>query len=203
MTPSAPPFCPWGIAPLLAFHSRRWPAQNESLADLSTQARQEPSTIFERSNMRGHATGSCLIIDPRSMRALEILHKATGMWLPPGGHADPGETPLQAALREAAEEVGADPALLRSFPGLEAGGGLLDIDTHPIAANARKGEGVHRHHDFAFAFTVHGAFDPVLATGEVGASRWQPIADMLLGADPRPRRLGAKLIELSGSAGLL
>jgi len=39
-------------------------------------------------------------------RVLVILHKRTGLWLPIGGELEPGETPLEAAVRELGEETG-------------------------------------------------------------------------------------------------
>jgi 8-oxo-dGTP pyrophosphatase MutT (NUDIX family) len=39
-------------------------------------------------------------------RVLLHRHKKLGMWLPPGGHIDPGELPDEAALRETLEESG-------------------------------------------------------------------------------------------------
>ena len=46
-------------------------------------------------------------------RVLLIEHKKLGLWLPVGGHIDPNETPDQAMVREAKEEVGLDIKLLQ------------------------------------------------------------------------------------------
>ena len=39
-------------------------------------------------------------------RTLLLWHAKLRMWLPPGGHSDPNEDPVQTALREAREESG-------------------------------------------------------------------------------------------------
>lgn len=41
---------------------------------------------------------------------LLVHHRATGLWLPCGGHIEPNETPLNAALRELREELGIEAA---------------------------------------------------------------------------------------------
>lgn len=53
-----------------------------------------------------HVTGSALIVGPRGIVLLE--HRRLGIWVQPGGHVDPGETPWAAARREAIEETGLD-----------------------------------------------------------------------------------------------
>ena len=58
-----------------------------------------------------HVTGSAIVVGPRGV--LLLRHKRLGIWLQPGGHVDPGETPWNAALREAGEETGLDVALRR------------------------------------------------------------------------------------------
>ncbi len=45
-------------------------------------------------------------------RTLLHRHRKLAMWLPPGGHIEPDEDPVQAVLREVREETGLDVALL-------------------------------------------------------------------------------------------
>lgn len=42
----------------------------------------------------------------RDGKTLLHKHRKLGLWLPPGGHIEPGETPDEAVLREVAEETG-------------------------------------------------------------------------------------------------
>ena len=72
-----------------------------------------------------HITASGILAsDDGTMTALH-LHKRLGMWLQPGGHIEPGESPADGALREAAEEIGVP---VRH----ETEGGLLfHVDVHP------------------------------------------------------------------------
>lgn len=51
------------------------------------------------------------IVDDRE-RVLLIFHKKLNKWLPPGGHVEEGETPPEAAMREALEETGLEITLL-------------------------------------------------------------------------------------------
>jgi len=44
----------------------------------------------------------------RDGKILFLNHKKYGIWLQPGGHVEPGETPDEAAVRETKEETGLD-----------------------------------------------------------------------------------------------
>lgn len=54
-----------------------------------------------------HLTGTSLVIDPVARRVLLVLHAKVELWLPAGGHCEPGDATLaDTALREAREETG-------------------------------------------------------------------------------------------------
>lgn len=74
-----------------------------------------------------HVTGSGIVVGDRGVVLLE--HKRLGIWLQPGGHIDPDETPWDAARRESAEETGLDVAFSGS---VDASGRpeLIHVDVH-------------------------------------------------------------------------
>lgn len=83
---------------------------------------------------------------------LLLWHTKLGMWLPPGGHCEPNEDPIQAAIREAKEESGLTVHVIRppDMPELNrqqikpppAVMGLFNIDT--------PGQPPHVHIDFVY-----------------------------------------------------
>lgn len=79
-----------------------------------------------------HLVSYAVLVDPEGRAVLLGRHRKAGLWLPTGGHVDPGEHPLAAARREALEELGivaefsvtgADPLLLTitTTIGIDAG----------------------------------------------------------------------------------
>lgn len=54
--------------------------------------------------MKKHFTATVYVLDKG--KALLLFHQKYGKWLPPGGHLDPDETPVEAAHREVWEEAG-------------------------------------------------------------------------------------------------
>ena len=70
-----------------------------------------------------HVTGSAVVIGRRGVVLMK--HKRLGIWLQPGGHIDPGETPWAGARREAYEETGLEVEFAGGSPE------LVHVDVHP------------------------------------------------------------------------
>jgi 8-oxo-dGTP pyrophosphatase MutT (NUDIX family) len=114
-----------------------------------------------------HVTGSAIVVGRRGV--VLHRHKRMGIWLQPGGHLEPGETPWQAARREAAEETG----LALRHP--SAGPRLVHVDVH--AAPLR-----HVHLDLRYLLLA-GDGEPRPAPGESQDVRWFTWPEALAVAD--------------------
>lgn len=114
-----------------------------------------PSPFLEDADA-SHVTASGLVVGPRGI--VLHRHRRLGIWMQPGGHVDPGETPWEAALRETIEETGLDVTEPEGAPV------LVHLDVHPAA----KG---HTHLDLRYLLLGADA-DPRPAMGESQEVRW-------------------------------
>ena len=64
--------------------------------------------------MRRHFTATGFVVE--GDRTLLHWHKRLQQWVPPGGHIEPDEDPLQAVLREVQEETGIAAAVIPAAP---------------------------------------------------------------------------------------
>jgi 8-oxo-dGTP diphosphatase len=65
--------------------------------------------IFRRTKPRTpspHLVSYFLLVDRRAGSVLLCDHRLSGLWLPTGGHVEPGEHPLDTVRREVIEELG-------------------------------------------------------------------------------------------------
>ena len=110
-----------------------------------------------------HVTASGIVVGRRGVVLLK--HKRLGIWLQPGGHIDPGETPWHAARRESEEETG----LAVSFADVADDGVplLVHVDVHP------GGRG-HTHLDLRYRLQAadHDPRPPIGESQEIGWFEW-------------------------------
>lgn len=123
---------------------------------------------FERSNVKGHVTGSAWIVDHAGRRVLLTHHKKLNKWLQLGGHSDGNPNLLQVALREAWEESGLE-GLTPLSPH------IFDLDVHSIPP--REGEPGHYHYDIRFAFRAPAGKELIISE-ESHQLSWVPLDDL-------------------------
>lgn len=95
---------------------------------------------FRESTSPWHVTASAFVVSPRGV----ILHKhrLLGIWVQPGGHVDPGESPEDGARREVYEETG---LLTEPF----GDGRIFHVDVH-------RGPRGHTHYDLRYVLWNNG-----------------------------------------------
>lgn len=178
-----------------------FPAERQRLQALRLQLDEDPHDPLSRANMRGHVTTSAIVLDAAGARVLMIQHRIIGRWLQPGGHYEPGQSLWDSACREVREETGLQS--LRAHP-LWPAAVPLDIDSHAIAANPRKGEGAHWHHDYAYLLQAadDDAAEALQAQEqEVAGVAWWPLPQLAGQGEARFDAVLAKLKALGLDAG--
>ncbi|MET0385509.1 MAG: NUDIX domain-containing protein, partial [Polyangiales bacterium] len=110
-----------------------------------------------------------------------VDHKNAGLWLPTGGHVEPGEHPRATVLREAQEELGIE-AVFRH--------------ASPLMLSVAQTRGSDSHTDVSLWYVLQLARSTALTPdlGEFHAVRWfGPNELPYERSDPHMRRFVAKL----------
>lgn len=114
-----------------------------------------PPDPFDESADPHHLTASAFVVSSRGV--VLHRHRRLGLWVQPGGHVDPGESPEAACVREVAEETGLVVAHLDPPR-------LFHVDVHP-------GPKGHSHYDLRYV-VLAAPEDPRPPAGESPLVFW-------------------------------
>lgn len=67
-----------------------------------------PSSHIPTEGERQNTTSVIVLTQDAPRRILLTFHEALGRWVPPGGHQEAGENPIDTGIREVLEETGID-----------------------------------------------------------------------------------------------
>ena len=149
--------------------------------------------IFRREKPRTpspHLVAYFLLRDETDGSVLLVDHRKAGMWLPSGGHVEPGEHPVATVRREMVEELGVPAVFSPRFGERPAF----------LTVTGTVGRPAERHTDVSLWFVLAGSRDQKLVpdTGEFRGVRWWTPGEVAA-ADPATREphLGRMLAKLS------
>lgn len=129
-----------------------------------------------------HLVAYVALVDPATQHLLLVDHRKASLWLPGGGHVEPGEHPRATAARECGEEFGIEPVFLFEEP-------LFLTVTRTVGSTAG-------HTDVSLWYVMHTSIDAPLTydQGEFAAVRWFAFdAIPSERSDPHMRRFVQKL----------
>ncbi len=114
--------------------------------------------------MRRHFTATGFVV--QGDRTLLHWHKRLQQWMPPGGHIEPDEDPVQAVLREIREETGAAAEVISAGPlPFPYPGQLQPPYTILVEDSAEPGE-PHQHIDLIYFCRLADSAAPDPSLGE-------------------------------------
>lgn len=135
-----------------------------------------------------HFTATGIVLHQDSVLLIE--HAKLGWWMPPGGHLDPDEDPVQAVLREVREETGLDCEIIAPQTFAHDAIQVLPAPFTILVEDVPEHGQTVQHIDCIYI--LRPAADPTALTaqeGEVTGVRWVAIAQV--GDLPTPPELPA------------
>ncbi|MEQ1507457.1 MAG: NUDIX hydrolase [Myxococcota bacterium] len=182
-----------GVAALLDRHRAADPRE-QGFVDAMRALLDAPGDPFGRSRFEpGHFTASAFVTAPDGGSVLLVHHGKLHRWLQPGGHFEPDDVDLFAAVRrEIAEETGIVDVSLPD------GAALLDVDIHEIPP--LKGDPAHRHYDLRVH--LRAATLAFTAGSDARAAKWVALdAVREAESDPSVMRAITRLIRARARTG--
>lgn len=125
--------------------------------------------------MTRHFTASGVVL--HSGRVLLIQHAKLGWWLPPGGHLEIGEDPVQAVLREVREEVGIECSVIAEEHFAHDHIRVIPPPFTILQETSAEGDGQHEHVDFIYALRPLST-QVRTRTDEISNWRWVPVDEV-------------------------
>jgi 8-oxo-dGTP diphosphatase len=178
------------VARLVQAMSPYDPVEADHRADALTWLR-STADVFRRSppaTPAKHLVAYFLLRDPDDDSVFLVHHRRAGLWLPSGGHVEPGEDPADTVRREAPEELGVPARFARAEP-----------EPLFLTVTDTVGDPRARHTDVSLWYLLHGSRSDALRPDgrEFAAARWWS-RDQVAAADPASlephlRRFLAKL----------
>ena len=129
-----------------------------------------------------HLVSYFVLFDPSHQKLLLVDHKKAKLWLPSGGHVEPGEDPQTTVKREVQEELSLDAAFFLPGP-------LFITVTETVGITAG-------HTDVSLWYVLRGDSTQSMSydTDEFHQIAWFPLQSLPLGrCDPHMARFAMKL----------
>ncbi len=115
--------------------------------------------------MRRHFTATGFVV--RGDHTLLHWHKRLQQWMPPGGHVEPDEDPVQAVLREIREETGVSAEVIPSAPVLPFNApGQVQPPYTILVEDIPDPEEPHQHIDFIYFCRLADGAAPDASLGD-------------------------------------
>lgn len=137
-----------------------------------------------------HLVSYAVLVDVPRRSILLVEHRDAGLHLPAGGHVEPGEEPVETAIREAREELGIAATV------------LPQIGARPLMVSQTTTVGVSAGHTDVDLWYVLGGDVGMTLVGdprEFSAWRWWTFEEVLAAdrnvLDPHLQRFTAKLAD--------
>jgi 8-oxo-dGTP pyrophosphatase MutT (NUDIX family) len=135
-----------------------------------------------------HLVSYFVVLDELHGQLLLVAHRKAGLWLPSGGHVEPGEDPWDTVLRECREEL-----RIEAVPSAVSG-------TRPFFLTITQTRSRERHTDVSLWYVLRSATDDITSfdEDEFEAIKWLSLQQVLAEPedtlDPHMHRFTRKLM---------